>query len=92
MRIAIDARMIKLGSMHGIARYVYELIRGLAAKNSEFEYHILVNEDSPIRREVWPANIQFVIIKAGWIGFREQFEIPAVLRARRIDLRAIDPR
>lgn len=86
MRIAIDARMIKLGSMHGIARYVYELIRGLAAKNSEFEYHILVNEDSPIRREVWPANIQFVIIKAGWIGFREQFEIPVVLRARRIDL------
>jgi glycosyltransferase involved in cell wall biosynthesis len=86
MRIAIDARMIKLGSMHGIARYVYELIRGLAAKKSEFDYCILVNDDSPIRDEVWPANIQFVTIKAGWIGFREQFEIPAVLRAQRIDL------
>ena len=86
MRIAIDARMIKLGSMHGIARYVYELIRGLAAKKPEFDYCILVNDDSPLRDEVWPANIQFVKIKAGWIGFREQFEIPAVLRAQRIDL------
>ena len=86
MRIAIYARMIKLGSMHGIARYVYELIRGLAARPSEFEYHILVNADSPLMNESWPPCIQFVKIKAGWIGFREQFEIPAVLRARRIDL------
>ena len=29
MRVAIDARMIQHGSMHGIARYVYELLKGM---------------------------------------------------------------
>ena len=81
MRIAIDARMIKPGSMHGIARYVYELIRGLSVRDCGFDFDIFVNRDSPLFDEAWPSNMKFTEIKASWISFREQFEIPSVLKA-----------
>jgi glycosyltransferase involved in cell wall biosynthesis len=86
MRIAIDARMIKPGSMHGIARYVYELIRGLSVRDCGFDFDIFVNRDSPLFDEAWPSNMKFTEIKASWISFREQFEIPSVLKAKKIDL------
>ena len=86
MRVAIDARMIKPGTMHGIARYVYELIHGLSQTDAGIEFHVLVNGDSPLLDQKWPEHIKFLEIKAGWISFREQFEIPAALRSRGIDL------
>jgi glycosyltransferase involved in cell wall biosynthesis len=86
MRIAIDARMIKTGSMHGIARYVYELIRGLSVLDERNGYEILVNRDSPLLDEEWPDHIRFTEIRSGWISFREQFEIPSVLKTKKIDL------
>ena len=85
-RVAIDARMIKPGAMHGIARYVYELILGLSRSGAGMEFHVLVNKNSPLLDKKWPANIHFVDMKARWISFREQWEIPSVLKARRIDL------
>ncbi len=78
--------MIKTGSMHGIARYVYELIRGLSVLDDQNEYEILVNRDSPLFEEVWPNHVKFTEIKASWISFREQFEIPTVLKSKKIDL------
>lgn len=86
MRIAIDARMIKPGSMHGIARYVYELLRGVASRSSRYQYHVIINADSPLLSELWPDNIQFVTATASWISFREQFELPHILKERSIDL------
>lgn len=86
LRVAIDARMLKPGNMHGIARYVYELLRGLSARQGDFEYLILVNRDSPLLDEKWPENFRFEIIKAGWISFREQFEIPRLLKRYHVDL------
>lgn len=86
MKVAIDARMIKPGSMHGIARYVYELIRGVAAREKTFDYVILINRDSPLKSQEWPDFIRFVEVNAGWISFREQIEIPRILRDHKIDL------
>jgi glycosyltransferase involved in cell wall biosynthesis len=86
MRVAIDARMIKPGSMHGIARYVYELIRGVAARSKHFDYYVLVNNDSPLPAESWPEFIRFVEMESSWISFREQFEIPKKLKSLKIDL------
>lgn len=86
LRVAIDARMLKPGNMHGIARYVYELLRGLSARQGDFEYLILVNQDSPLLDEKWPGNFSFKIIKAGWISFREQFELPRLLKRHHVDL------
>jgi glycosyltransferase involved in cell wall biosynthesis len=86
MRVAIDARMIKPGSMHGIARYVYELIRGVASREKHFDFYVLVNRDSPLKSLYWPEFIHFVDVDAGWISFREQIEIPRRLREHKIDL------
>ena len=86
LRVAIDARMIKQGSMHGIARYVYELIRGLSSRDSGIDFYILVNKDSPLLEEPWPECIKILTVSSSWISFREQLEIPAILRAREIDL------
>ncbi|MCX6125413.1 MAG: glycosyltransferase family 1 protein, partial [Proteobacteria bacterium] len=86
MRIAIDARMIKQGTMHGIARYVYELLRGIAVRFDGFEYLVITNSDSPLMKESWPKFIQFVNAKASWIGFREQIELPKILREQKVDL------
>jgi len=86
MRVAIDARMIKPGSMHGIARYVYELLRGLSARETGFEYFVLVHIDSPLLSEKWPNHFHMKVIKSPWISFREQFEIPSLLRRLKIDL------
>ena len=86
MRIAIDARMIKPGSMHGIARYVYELLRCLAEIQSPHEFLIVVNANSPLEHEIWPKNMQLVQVRARWISFREQWELPRLLKKIRADL------
>lgn len=86
LRVAIDARMIKPGSMHGIARYVYELIRGLAMRDTGLEYFILVNRDSPLKSESWPSHIHLEQVNSAWISFREQVEIPQILKRRSVDL------
>ncbi len=79
MKIAIDARMIKPGSMHGIARYVYHLLMGIKALGTEHRIYILVNPDSPLELEQWPSFMQLVHVSAEWISFREHVEIPRVL-------------
>ena len=86
IRIAIDARMIKPGSMHGIARYVYELLRGLTKRNLDIQYLAIVNRESPLPDERWSDNIRFVEADSSWISFGEQFEIPKILRDNNIDL------
>lgn len=86
MRIAIDARMVRVGSMHGIARYAYELLKGLCDFNSPHEYVVLVNRGSPLLLRDWPDHIKLVEVRSRWIGLREHLEIPRVLRRERIDL------
>jgi hypothetical protein len=61
VRIAIDARMIKQGSMHGIARYVFQLLNGLKTGPSRHQFFIFVNRGSPLFNEEWPDHIQLVI-------------------------------
>ena len=86
MRIAIDARMIKPGAMHGIARYVYHLLECFGKLGSDHTFFMLVNPDNPLRKINWPENMQLVPVKAGWISFREQWEIPLQLKALKTDL------
>lgn len=86
MKIAIDARMIKNRSMHGIARYVFELVNGLSKLPSEHQFVVLVSPNSPLLNQTWPNRIKLVQVKSNWIGIREQWEIPMVLRQYKIDL------
>ena len=86
MRIAIDARMIKPGSMHGIARYVYQLLRCLAVDGGDHKFFVVVNPGSPLFEQKWPAHFELKSIKASWISIREQWELPKLLRAIKADL------
>jgi glycosyltransferase involved in cell wall biosynthesis len=86
LRIAIDARMLKSGTMHGIARYVYELISCLRETGSAHEFSILVNRDSPLESMALPANMRLVRAWTRWISLGEQFELPGILRRIKADL------
>ena len=78
--------MIKPGSMHGIARYVYQLLNGLKSLGQSHKIFILTNPISPLLQMEWPAHMELIQVKAEWISLREQLEIPRVLRAIKADL------
>lgn len=86
MRIAIDGRMIGKSSMHGIARYVYQLLFCLRSIGKNHQFFVLVNPGSPLSSEEWPSHISLVPVKSRWISFGEQWELPIVLSRFRIDL------
>ncbi|SME88225.1 glycosyltransferase family 4 protein [Pseudobacteriovorax antillogorgiicola] len=86
MRIAIDARMIRPGSMHGIARYVYQLLKGLVTIGRDHRFFVLVNRGSPLEQVTWPEHIRLLTLKSQWISLREQKEIPLALNRVRAEL------
>ncbi len=86
LRIAIDGRMIRPRSMHGIARYVFELVNCFAQMTTEHRFFLLVLENSPLLKKKWPAPIIPVATGAQWISFREQWTIPRILHRLKIDL------
>ncbi len=86
MRIVIDARMIKPGSMHGIARYVDNLLHNLKTKGFMHKFFVLVNANSPLEQMQWPSHIELVTIRSVWISLSEHWELPRVLRQLKADL------
>jgi len=86
VRIAIDARMLKAGTMHGIARYVHELISCLRTAGGKHRFFIFVNEDSPLESMVLPSNMELITARTRWISLSEQIELPNLLRRLRADL------
>jgi glycosyltransferase involved in cell wall biosynthesis len=78
--------MIKPGTMHGIARYVYHLLMHLKDLGTRHQFFVITNKDSPLEKTAWPSHIQLVSIKSEWISFWEHFEIPRVLKRLEIDL------
>ena len=85
MRVAMDARMLRPGTMHGIARYVYQLLSCFRAAK-DLELFVLVNRSNFLLEQSWPEHIRFVPVKAGWISFKEQVELNLLLRRLRIDI------
>ncbi|MCB9228276.1 MAG: glycosyltransferase family 4 protein [Deltaproteobacteria bacterium] len=86
MKIAIDARMIQPGSMHGIARYVYHLLDCFRNIARHHHFFVLINENNPLGKISWPEHMQLVPVRAKWISFREQWEIPLQLKQIGADL------
>jgi len=80
LRIVIDARMIKPGSMHGIARYVFQLLQRIKEIGSRHTFIVMVNQGSPLEEHNWPSHMELYPIKAKWISFREQWDIPRALK------------
>lgn len=72
--------------MHGIARYVFQLLSGLKEVGQAHTFFVLVNPNSPLLAMEWPSHIQLEILRSNWISFLEQKEIPAALRRLAVDL------
>ncbi len=86
VRIAIDARMIRQGTMHGIARYVFQLLSGLKNGSSRHHFLVFVNRGSPLFNETWPAHMELITANAHWISLSEQRELPKLLSQLQVDL------
>lgn len=86
MKIAIDARMIRPDSMHGIARYVFELLCCIRDLQPGHKFYMVINSASPLEQMEWPEFMELVHVKSSWISFSEQLEIPRVLRKLGADL------
>lgn len=72
--------------MHGIARYVYELICCIKEIQPPYKFFVFINEGSPLEEQEWPDFIELVRIKSSWISFAEQIEIPKILKSINADL------
>jgi glycosyltransferase involved in cell wall biosynthesis len=78
--------MVQPKTMHGIARYVFELVQCLSRVETPYEFYIIVAEKSPFFDIEWPSHIIPVVTKARWISLREQWSMPRLLKKLKIDL------
>lgn len=85
MRIALDARMMGPLVTRGIGRYIEELVRGLIGLRTGHTLVLLVRdpERSPF---VGIEGIEHIRADVPWYGFREQREMPRLLRSARADV------
>jgi glycosyltransferase involved in cell wall biosynthesis len=86
LRIAIDARMIESDGMHGIARYVFHLLQALREDAGAHEIFVWVKDGSPLREVSWPSHMTLVSVSASWLGLRQQWQLPRLLRKYQIDI------
>lgn len=84
--IAIDARVIKANEMHGIARYTWELLKGLSDLSSPHHFVIFASSGSPLFEKSWPENFTLVEVSVRWISIKEQFVLPYLLWKHKVDL------
>lgn len=86
MRIAIDARMISPGSMHGIARYVFELLKCLMTSPVAADFYVIINGGSPLEKLEWPKHMHLVRVQGSWMSLSQQWELPRLLKSIHADL------
>ncbi|MBT6053518.1 MAG: glycosyltransferase family 4 protein [Candidatus Scalindua sp.] len=85
MKIAIDARMVG-PYMHGISRYAYNLIKGIAEAGKSDQYVLITNDNFLDEFVSAYKNFSLRIVRSRLYGIWEQFEIPRTLRAEKIDI------
>ena len=85
MKIAIDARMVG-PYMHGISRYAYNLIKGIAEAGKSDQYVLITNDNFLNEFVSAYKNFSLKIVRSRLYGIWEQFEIPRTLRAEKIDV------
>lgn len=84
MRIGIDMRMA--GTGEGIARYVEELVRHLAAIDTKNEYALLLHEGAISKFKIQNSKFRKVLIKSRYYSFAEQTKFIWELRRLKLDL------
>jgi len=82
MNIVLDGRMIG-EKMHGIARYAYNLIKGLLNIDQKNKYTVLIGKDFP---DILSNNLERRALRSKWISISEQWELSKVLRELKPDV------
>ncbi|MBI2602895.1 MAG: glycosyltransferase family 4 protein [Deltaproteobacteria bacterium] len=78
--------MVRPHTMHGIARYVHQLVEWFSRFDTPHQFFPLVQEDSPFLERSWPSHVHCTVLQSPWISFREQWNLPRLLKALNIDL------
>lgn len=84
MNVIIDARMVD-EHLHGIARYAYEIIKGVS-KEDNINIKLLVN-NLKISNKIFAKfqNIEFIVMKSKFLSIGEQFELPSIINKYKDD-------
>tara|TARA_B100000315_G_scaffold212472_1_gene209858 strand:- start:931 stop:2046 length:1116 start_codon:yes stop_codon:yes gene_type:complete len=85
MKIAIDARVAS-DKMHGINRYVRDLISALAEIDHKNEYILISNCDQLKKFAATKNNFRFLKCNIKLYSIIEQFMIPRILKKEHIDV------
>lgn len=84
MKIAFDLRGI---NKPGIGRYMKSLAEGAIVRAPEHEYLLLMPENAVDRIDVpFSSHVQKIAPPLKYYSFREQLEIPCILRREKVDL------
>lgn len=75
LKILIDARWYGL-EQRGIGRYAKELIDGLAKKQNDFDFVLIVSKQN---FHLVPKDLKKIIAKSRWYSLFEQIEIPWII-------------
>lgn len=85
MRIGIDARFF--GSVgKGLGRYTQKLIENLERIDKENQYYIFLRKENWDEYQSQSTNFLKVIADIPWYGFREQLQLPKLLKKFELDL------
>ena len=82
MRICIDGRLI---NESGIGRYIRNLLRNLAALDTQNRYFILLKKKD-LERFSWGKNFENIEADFGWYSATEQIKLPQILTKLKLDL------
>jgi glycosyltransferase involved in cell wall biosynthesis len=83
MRIAFDLRRI---GNPGIGRYMKCLVEAILKQETDNEYLLLVPSDASDIIQSNSANVRRVVARSSYYSFREQIELPQILRTHKVDL------
>lgn len=78
MKILIDGRMYQ-GKMHGLARYVYAIIRYMAPLKPDFTFGVLQMGDYFGELASQFANVEPITVSAPPFSLKEHFELPRII-------------
>lgn len=84
MNVIIDARMVD-EHLHGIARYTYEIIKGVSKEN-DINIKLLIN-NREISNKIFGEfnNIEYIIMKSKFLSIGEQIELPWIINKYKKD-------
>ncbi|MBN1779466.1 MAG: glycosyltransferase family 4 protein [Candidatus Buchananbacteria bacterium] len=86
MKIGIDARMYGAKNATGIGVYIENLIKNLLAIDQQNQYHLFLKEPEFSQLQFSSQNVIKVKADFPWYSYAEQFKLPKLIKAQKLDL------